>query len=248
MRRLIPVLASAGIVLGVMSCVTGRVADPAAEVTSQWAAHGGSHSEQRHSPLTQINAGNVTQLGVAWFAEIPEKGGYQTTPLVVDGTMVVTTPWSKAYAYDAKTGAFKWKYDPQVPREIAATSLCCNVTNRGVAYWNGKAIWGTLDGRLVAVDIQTGKLVWEAQTTDPEKALSITGAPRIGNGAATCRPGMPRPARRSGTGGWCPATRPTASSSPNSNGPPRPGRASGGRPAAAARRGTACSTTPRLIL
>jgi quinohemoprotein ethanol dehydrogenase len=192
MRRLIPVLAGTFIVLGVVACVTAgdddangtrsAAGDPAAKVTDEWGAHGGDHSEQRHSPLKQINAGNVTQLGVAWYADIPEKGGYQTTPLIVDGLMVVTTPWSKAYAYDAKTGAFKWKYDPQVPRELAATSLCCNVTNRGVAYWNGKAIWATLDGRLVAVDMKTGKLAWEAQTTDPEKALSITGAPRIGNG------------------------------------------------------------------
>jgi quinohemoprotein ethanol dehydrogenase len=193
MRRLISVLASAGFVLGVVACVgtgTGSSdgssrsakADPAAAVTDQWAAHGGDHSEQRHSPLTQINDTNVKQLGVAWSADIAEAGGYQTTPLVVDGKIILTTPWSKAYAFDARTGKQLWRYDPQVRREIAATSLCCNNTNRGVAYWNGKVIWGTLDGRLVAVDINDGKKVWEAQTTDPDAAMSITGAPRVGNG------------------------------------------------------------------
>lgn len=157
-------------------------ADPAAKMTTQWAANGGDHSEQRYSPLTQINADNLDQLGIAWTANIPEKGGYQSTPVVVDGLLVVTTPWSKAYAYDAKTGEFKWKYDPVVRREVAATSLCCNIANRGVAYWNGKFIWGTLDGRLVAVDAKSGKRVWEAQTTNPDDAMSITGAPRIANG------------------------------------------------------------------
>ncbi|MFO7325330.1 MAG: PQQ-dependent dehydrogenase, methanol/ethanol family [Pseudomonadota bacterium] len=189
MRRLMMVLAGVGVTAGIVACVassggSGRSAakDPAARITDQWAAHGGDHYEQRHSPLTQINVDNVNQLGVAWYAELPERGGYQSTPLVVNGKLVVTTPWSKAYAFDAKTGEQLWKYDPQVPREIAATSLCCNVSNRGAAYWNGKVIWATLDGRLVAVELDTGRKVWEAQTTDPEKALSITGAPRVANG------------------------------------------------------------------
>ncbi|MDQ2642148.1 MAG: PQQ-dependent dehydrogenase, methanol/ethanol family, partial [Pseudomonadota bacterium] len=191
MRRLISVVAGTAFVLGVVACVgTGgssdgnrsAKADPAAHVTDQWVAHGGDHSEQRHSPLKQINDSNVSQLGLAWHADVSEPGGYQTTPLVVDGKLVFTTPWSKAYALDARTGKQLWKYDPQVRREIAASSLCCNVANRGVAYHEGKVIWATLDGRLLAVDINTGKKLWEAQTTDPEKALSITGAPRIGNG------------------------------------------------------------------
>jgi quinohemoprotein ethanol dehydrogenase len=189
MGRLTTVLAGAGIALGVVACVAsggssaGKASqDPAAAVTDQWAAHGGDHSEQRHSPLTQINDTNVKQLGLAWHADVPEPGGYQTTPLVIDGKIIFTTPWSKAYAFDARTGKQLWRYDPQVRREIAATSLCCNNTNRGAAYWNGKIIWGTLDGRLVAVDINDGKKVWEAQTTNPDDAMSITGAPRVGNG------------------------------------------------------------------
>jgi quinohemoprotein ethanol dehydrogenase len=191
MRRLMTIVASAGIAAMVVACASATggsdasrkaSADPAAKVTDQWAAHGGDHSEQRFSPLKQINVDTVANLGVAWHADMPERGGYQTTPLVVDGVMVVTTPWSKAYGFDIRTGEQLWKYDPQVPREIAATSLCCNVSNRGAAHWNGKAIWGTLDGRLIAVNLKTGEKVWEAQTTDPEKALSITGAPRIGNG------------------------------------------------------------------
>jgi PQQ-dependent dehydrogenase (methanol/ethanol family) len=70
-----------------------------------------------------------------------------------------------------------------VPREIANTQLCCGNQNRGAVYWNGKVIWASLDGRLVAVDAKTGKLVWETATFDPMKdPMSITGAPRVGNG------------------------------------------------------------------
>jgi alcohol dehydrogenase (cytochrome c)/quinohemoprotein ethanol dehydrogenase len=147
-----------------------------------WGSHGRDASEQRYSPLTQVDATNVSQLGLAWFTDLSERGGYQSTPIVIDGRMYVTTPWSKVYAFDARTGKPLWKYDPAVPREIAGSSLCCNISNRGVAYWNGKIIWGTLDGRLVAVNAKSGKKVWEVQVTDPNVAYSITGAPRIGNG------------------------------------------------------------------
>ena len=76
-------------------------------------------SEQRYSPLKQITADNVGKLGLAWYADLTERGQWQTTPVVVDGRIYVTTPWSKVYAFDAKTGKLLWKYDPKVPREIA---------------------------------------------------------------------------------------------------------------------------------
>ncbi len=95
---------------------------------------------------------NVGQLGLAWYAEIAERGGYQSTPLVIDGVLYMTAPWSSLYAFDAKSGKQLWKVDPQAPREIAATSICCNISNRGAAYADGKIIWGTIDGRLMAVN------------------------------------------------------------------------------------------------
>jgi len=149
----------------------------------EWAMHGGDSNEQRYSRLTQINADNVRQLGVAWAADMPEKSNWQGTPLMVDGVLYVTTPWSYLYAYDAKTGKVLWKYSPRVAREIASTQLCCGNQNRGATYWNGKIIMGTLDGRLLAIDAKKGTLVWETATFDPAKdAMSITGAPRVGNG------------------------------------------------------------------
>ncbi len=148
----------------------------------QWLSHGRDYSEQRYSPLTQVTADNIDQLSLAWFADLSERGGsYETTPIVVDGRIFITAPWSKVYAFDAKTGAQLWKYDPQVPGDWAV-KLCCGIVNRGVAAWEDKIIWGTLDGRLVAVKADSGEKVWEVQATDRELALSITGAPRIADG------------------------------------------------------------------
>ncbi len=150
--------------------------------TSEWASYGRDYSEQRYSPLAQITPDNVSQLSLAWYGDLAEKGGgYETTPLMVDGVVYVSAPWSKVYAFDAKTGQSLWKYDPMVPGQWAV-NLCCGIVNRGVAHWNGKIIWGTLDGRLVAVDAKTGEKKWDVQATDPTKQLSITGAPRIADG------------------------------------------------------------------
>ena len=149
---------------------------------SQWSSYGNNYSEQRYSPLVQITPDNIDELELAWFGDLAERGGsYETTPLVVDGRIYVSSPWSKVYAFDAQSGAQLWKYDPKVPGEWAV-NLCCGIVNRGVAAWDGMIIWGTLDGRLVAVDAVTGELAWEVQATDREKQLSITGAPRIANG------------------------------------------------------------------
>jgi len=148
----------------------------------QWMSYGRTYSEQRFSPLKQINASNVMHLGLAWYAGLAERGGaYETTPLVVGGVIYVTAPWSKVYAFDAKSGRRLWKYDPKVPGPWAV-NLCCGIVNRGVAVWNGNVIWGTLDGRLIAVSARTGKLIWQTQVTDPHKPQSITGAPIAADG------------------------------------------------------------------
>jgi len=158
------------------------VASQSPENAGQWMSYGRDYSEQRYSPLKQITVDNVSQLGLTWYADLAERGGsYETTPVVVDGRIFVTAPWSKVYAFDAKTGKPLWKYDPKVPGEWAV-KLCCGIVNRGVAVWKGKVIWGTLDGRLIAVNAKTGKKVWEVQATDRSKMHSITGAPRIADG------------------------------------------------------------------
>ena len=148
----------------------------------EWRSYGRDYSEQRYSPLTKITPDNIAQLGLAWSGDLAERGGsYETTPLVADGRIYVSTPWSKVYAFDARTGEQLWKYDPKVPGEFAV-KLCCGIVNRGVGIYEDNIIWATLDGRLVSVKADTGELVWEKQVTDREGFHSITGAPRIADG------------------------------------------------------------------
>ena len=97
-----------------------------------WPSHGRTYSEQRYSPLTQINDGNVARLGLAWTQTLDYERGVETTPIVVDGVMYVTGAWSIVSALDAKTGKELWVYDPQVPKETLAKG-CCDAVNRGVA-------------------------------------------------------------------------------------------------------------------
>jgi PQQ-dependent dehydrogenase (methanol/ethanol family) len=157
-----------------------RLANADADLEN-WLTHGRTYKEQRHSPLIQINQETVDGLGLAWFADMGTIRGLEATPIVVDGVLYVTSSWSILHAYDAATGEHKWTYDPRVNR-AHARYVCCDVVNRGAAFYEGKVYVGTIDGRLVAVSASTGELVWETQTTPEGKAYSITGAPRIAGG------------------------------------------------------------------
>jgi alcohol dehydrogenase (cytochrome c)/quinohemoprotein ethanol dehydrogenase len=155
-----------------------------------WLTYGRTYSEQRFSPLKQIDDHNVARLGLAWYFDLDTHRGQEATPIVVDGVMYFTSAWSKVFAVNAATGARLWSYDPKVPRQWGANA-CCDVVNRGVAVWEGKIYIGTLDGRLIALDAATGHVVWEQLTIDPQWRYTITGAPRIvkgkviiGNGGA----------------------------------------------------------------
>jgi quinohemoprotein ethanol dehydrogenase len=153
----------------------------AAQKGDNWLSHGRSYDEQRFSPLTQINEANVGQLGLAWYADMDTARGQEATPLVIDGVIYTTTAWSKAKAYDALTGKLLWQYDPKVPGETGVKA-CCDVVNRGMGAWGNKLFLGTLDGRLIALDRKTGKVLWSKVTVDQSKPYTITGAPRVING------------------------------------------------------------------
>jgi quinohemoprotein ethanol dehydrogenase len=155
-----------------------------------WMSYGRSYTEQRFSPLKNINDQNAARLGLAWHFDLDTRRGQEATPLVVDGRMYFTSAWSKVFALDAATGSLLWSYDPRVPPEWGVNA-CCDVVNRGLAAWRGKIFFGTLDGRLIALDAATGNKVWETLTIDPKWRYTITGAPRvvkgnviIGNGGA----------------------------------------------------------------
>jgi quinohemoprotein ethanol dehydrogenase len=153
----------------------------AAAPEGEWLTYGGDYAEQRFSPLTQISDQNVGQLGLAWSADLDTARGQEATPLMHDGVLYITTAWSHVKAYDAKTGALKWAYDPKVPRE-KLVEVCCDAVNRGVALYGDKVYVGTLDGRLVALEQKTGKVVWDKLTIPEGSQMAITGAPRIVKG------------------------------------------------------------------
>ena len=158
--------------------------------TANWITHGRTYSEQRYSPLDAVNTENVGQLGLAWSADMDTARGQEATPLVIDGKLYLTTAWSKVKAFDATTGKLLWEYDPKVPGETAVKA-CCDVVNRGLATWGDRLFLGTLDGRLIALNRDSGAVEWEKVTVDQSQSYTITGAPRvidgkviIGNGGA----------------------------------------------------------------
>jgi quinohemoprotein ethanol dehydrogenase len=170
--------------------VDGTRIENADAESGNWLSHGRTYSEQRFSPLKQINDGNIDKLGLAWSYATESPRGHEATPIVVDGAMYFTLPWSVVVSLDAKTGEELWRFDPEVPKAWGRNA-CCDVVNRGVAIWKGFVFVGALDGRLIALDAKTGQLVWEKLTIDKDRPYTITGAPRvvkdkviIGNGGA----------------------------------------------------------------
>ena len=153
----------------------------AASKPADWLAHGRTWSEQRYSPLDQVNEASVARLAPAWVYATGETRGHEATPLVADGVMYTTLPWSIVVALDAETGRERWRHDPGVPKTWGRHA-CCDVVNRGVALYRGRVYVGTLDGRLLALDAKTGAPAWETLTIDRSKPYTITGAPRVADG------------------------------------------------------------------
>ena len=149
----------------------------------EWVANGTNWAEQRHSPLKEINATNVSRLGLAWSAEIPLAPGNEThqenTPLVFNGVLYGITPWSITYAIDLRTHKELWRADPAVDQGIWRSRICCGVVNRGLALYEGKVVAPVVDGRLRALDAATGKVLWEVRVSPDNQPYTITMAPRV---------------------------------------------------------------------
>src|SRR5262249_7563762 len=139
-----------------------------------WLTYGLNQYEQRYSPLKQIDAGNVSRLGLAWSVDVGAGGGGQeATPLFYNGTLYGITNWSIVFAVDARTGKEKWRWDPEVNREKVQPKICCGIVNRGIALYEGKLIAPVIDGRLDALDAETGKVVWEARVAYPQDQYTV---------------------------------------------------------------------------
>ena len=162
-----------------------------------WLSYGLTPGETRYSPLKQIDASNVKRLGLVWSYEVGDGGGDQeATPLVWNNTIFGVTNWSIVFAVDARTGKEKWRWDPEVNRKATSDKMCCGVVNRGLALYNGKIYVPVIDGRLEAIDAETGKPVWEARVSYTQNEQTLTIAPRIAKGKVIVGPaGGDRPTR-----------------------------------------------------
>jgi quinohemoprotein ethanol dehydrogenase len=155
----------------------------AGKAGDEWLTYGSTLGETRYSPLNQINAGNVSRLGLEWSYDVGRGGGNQeATPLMWNGTIYGITNWSIVFAVDARTGKERWRWDPEVNQNTTRPKICCGVVNRGLAIYQGKIIAPIVDGRLQALDAETGKPVWEARVSYPQDNYSVTMAPRIAKG------------------------------------------------------------------
>jgi len=151
---------------------------PAANVN--WAGYGGP-DENHYSPLAQINTGNVKQLGLAWFKDINDGGSALSAPIAVDGVVYYASGTSHIRAVDAATGRELWHYDAQTWK-AAGHKMRGAWGIRGLAYDAGRIFFGTLDGRLIALDAKTGRPAWQSMTIEPDDERYISGPPWVFGG------------------------------------------------------------------
>ncbi|MEO8523236.1 MAG: PQQ-dependent dehydrogenase, methanol/ethanol family [Caldimonas sp.] len=138
-----------------------------------------SYAQTRYYPATQINTKNVAKLRPAFQFQTEVLESMETSPIVVDGIMYITTSYNHVYALDAVTGKEFWHYKHKMG---AVTTYCCGPNNRGVAIMGDRLYMGTLDAKLLALDAKTGKVLWATQIADPEAGYSETMAPVAVNG------------------------------------------------------------------
>jgi PQQ-dependent dehydrogenase (methanol/ethanol family) len=168
-----------GTLYGDMQTVTQDMLNRAAGDGNNFLHTNGNYSQTRYYPARQINVDNVDQLRPAWIFQTDIMESQETTPIVVNGIMYITTSFNHVYALNAATGQQIWHYKHKLG---PVATYCCGPNNRGVAAYGDKVYLGTLDAKLLALDAKTGKLIWETQIADPEKGYSETMAPTAVNG------------------------------------------------------------------
>ncbi|WP_374310575.1 pyrroloquinoline quinone-dependent dehydrogenase [Methylocella sp.] len=155
-----------------------------------WPTHGRDLSNQRFSPLKEIDVANVRALVPKWIYQTGKAATFQSTPLVRDGVLYLSEPFSSVAALDARTGERLWRYE----HKPKTTKLCCGPANRGVALGDGLVFVGAVDARLIALDAKTGAVVWERDLdpADPKAAEESAAqlGERFGGRAATGQSGL----------------------------------------------------------
>ena len=172
--------------------------------TDDVVTYGMSYDHNRYSPLRQINKSNVKRLVPVWSVSLQNELGEQAQPLIYDGVMYVSNArWT--YALDAVSGKMLWRtaveYDPGTPSVV-----CCGVSNKGVAIYEGKVFRTTLDAHVVALDQKTGKQVWKQKVAEWKEGYSLTVAPLVANGVVITGCSGAEFGARCFLDGWDPAT------------------------------------------
>ncbi len=167
--------------MNAQSAVTDKMIEDDAKTPGDIVSWGIGQQGQRYSPLKQINAQTIGKLAPVWsFSFGGEKQrGQESQPLIHDGKMFVTASYSRIFALDAHTGRKLWKYEHRLPDGIMP---CCDVINRGAALYDNLVIFATLDAQLVALDQNTGDVVWKEKIDDYAAGYSASAAPLIAGG------------------------------------------------------------------
>lgn len=161
--------------------VTDEMLLGAAKSADDWIMVGRDYAGTRFSPLAKINTGNVRKLVPVWTFSLGTLDAQNTTPLVLDGVMYVTSSHGRIFAVDAKDGTMLWQYSHALPDEVGKF-MCCDLGNRGAAIYGDKVFYATPDSHVIALDRATGKEVWKASIADWKKAYTMTVAPIVVKG------------------------------------------------------------------
>jgi quinohemoprotein ethanol dehydrogenase len=183
-RRLLASLAHAWpALLAAIGLAAGRpcpAADRQLDSGADWPGYGGS-DENHYSPLDQINDSNVSRLGLVWYQDIDVAPSSLSAPIAVNGILYFAAGHSVIHALDAASGKQLWRHDPRA-WELAGEKMRASWGIRGIAYANGRIFTGTVDGRLIALDAKTGRMVWSTMTVGKDDGRYITGAPWVFEG------------------------------------------------------------------
>lgn len=197
------ILGGGALLLGISAAYAGETTPDqqlnAGSEANNWIMVHRTYDSHRFSPLKQITSGNVKNLHLAYVVTLNQMtagGRYssprnENTPLVEDGFMYVEADWSNVYKIDLSDptrGKIVWKYDPAMDLQWVGDATCCGAENRGMGFWKNQVIALTMDGRVMAIDKDTGELTWEVQRAEKDRAESFTGAPQVIGDTATYGP------------------------------------------------------------